>query len=162
MSMTAPDPGLDPIHDGVGKFIRAAVGMEETTSIALGIITGEGYLKFERQKIEERLTQWLDIAAELPNPHREQLMAAVDAMRSTYELRHGVVHGIGLTDGMRIQSQRPDRRAKGDQSAPFTKVTYSHESLLAAARRAGGVRSFIWSNMESWREQLGWAPGDEG
>lgn len=27
-----PDPGLDPIHDGIGKFIRAAVAMEETTN----------------------------------------------------------------------------------------------------------------------------------
>ena len=145
-----PEYDLIPIHDAIGKFIRACKGMEIWLTILYSRAQRVSYDKASRSFISKHIEALSEAAELAPEDHREEYLKAMRDAASIVALRNGVVHGIGWSEGDRARTHRPDRAYKPDVEQDWLTVDYDRELLIGAGRRANEISGFIQAEASRW------------
>lgn len=135
-----PQYELDPVHDAIGKFVRAVKGMEIWISV--------NYTRFGFTDVRAPLGhQVKDLASRadlVPESDRPEFMQAMADALEIIEIRNGVIHGVGFPDETEtmFSTVRPDRSTKG--AKPGRRIVhYDRPLLIGAGLRANAIGGFL-------------------
>jgi hypothetical protein len=145
-----PEYDLDPTHDAIGKFIRGSKGMEIWLGILYARHVDVSYEKASREPISKHINVLSGLDHLAPDEQRSEYQRAMRDAPRINDIRNGLVHGIGWSDGDLARTQRPDRSVKPDLGHDWLVEDYTRELLIGAGRRAHAIGGFIQVEVMRW------------